>query len=188
VTSVAISPDGQLLASGSEDKTIKLWSLPGGVLVNTLPGDITVGDSGGVYSVAFSPDGRCLASGSYDETIKLWSLPDGTLLKTLTGHGLNVTTASAVDALAFTPDSGLLISGAWDYTMKLWSLPEGKLLPVCLMDPAGSLYDTRAVAYTIQGRSYTVPFGTPMPAGSTCTCNAVYGSLCSHGCSWVCFF
>jgi WD40 repeat protein len=71
VTSVAFSPDGRLLASGSYDKTIKLWDVATGSLVRTLSGH-----TDDVYSVAFSPDGRLLASGSGDETIRLWDISD----------------------------------------------------------------------------------------------------------------
>ena len=67
VYSVVISPDGQMLASGSEDKTIKLWNLKTGDLLRTL-----TGHEDSVLSVAISPDGQTLASGSQDSTIKLW--------------------------------------------------------------------------------------------------------------------
>jgi len=66
VRSVAFSPDGQQLASGSSDETIKLWQVSTGQLLNTSSGHGTY-----VYSVAFSPDGR-LASGDFDGVIKLW--------------------------------------------------------------------------------------------------------------------
>jgi len=62
VNSVAFSPDGKTLASGSHDNTIKLWDVASGTNTQTLSGH------GGVYSVAFSPDGKMLASGSYDKT------------------------------------------------------------------------------------------------------------------------
>jgi WD40 repeat protein len=57
------------LASGSKDKTVRLWSVELQMKVNTLQGH----DSE-VYSVAFSPDGKYLASGSNDNTVKLWSI------------------------------------------------------------------------------------------------------------------
>jgi WD40 repeat protein len=71
VRSVAFSPDGRLLASGSYDKTIKLWEVATGREVRTLT---LTGHTSVVRSVAFSPDGRLLASGSEDATIKLWDI------------------------------------------------------------------------------------------------------------------
>ncbi|MBW4612648.1 MAG: hypothetical protein KME21_05095 [Desmonostoc vinosum HA7617-LM4] len=71
VTSVAFSPDDRTLASGSRDKTIKIWNLATGQEITTLNGH-----SNWVTSVAFSPDGRTLASGSDDATIKIWRLSE----------------------------------------------------------------------------------------------------------------
>lgn len=70
VLSVAFSPDGCYLATGSADWSVKLWRMHLGRFVTTLSGH-----SGYVYSVAFSPDGRYLATGNYDNTAKLWELP-----------------------------------------------------------------------------------------------------------------
>ena len=80
VNSVAFSPDGKTLASGSEDATIKLWDVASGKELRTL-----AGHSGCVDSVAFSPDGKTLASGSDDSTIKLWDVASGKKLRTLAG-------------------------------------------------------------------------------------------------------
>ncbi|MFC1718427.1 PKD domain-containing protein, partial [Candidatus Poribacteria bacterium] len=69
VTSVAFSPDGSLLASGSGDDTVKLWDVSTRQEMTTL-----IGHSSTVTSVAFSPDGSLLASGSWDRTILLWKV------------------------------------------------------------------------------------------------------------------
>ncbi len=69
VLCVAFSPDGKYLASGSYDKTAKLWNVESQKEVNTLQGHIYA-----IFSVAFSPDGKYLASGSEDNTVKLWSV------------------------------------------------------------------------------------------------------------------
>ncbi len=69
VNSVAISPDGQTLVSGSTDEKIKLWSLSTGEEIYTL-----TGHSDAVTSLVFSPDGQTLVSGSRDSTIKVWRI------------------------------------------------------------------------------------------------------------------
>ncbi|MGB3420273.1 MAG: hypothetical protein WBA52_07530 [Dolichospermum sp.] len=117
VISVAYSPDGQTLASGSSDNTIKLWNVKTGNLLQTFKGHFNW-----VYSVAYSPDGQTLASGSDDNTIKLWNVKTGKLLQTLKGH------SSWVTSVAYSPDGQTLASGSGDNTIKLWDVNTGNLL------------------------------------------------------------
>jgi WD40 repeat protein len=67
VTSVAISPNGSTLISGSCDKTIKLWHLESGQLIDTL-----IGHSEAIHCVTISPDAKTIASSSDDGAIKIW--------------------------------------------------------------------------------------------------------------------
>jgi actin-like ATPase involved in cell morphogenesis len=115
VYAVAFAPDSELLASGSWDKTVKLWEVASGRELRTLSGH-----TDRVYAAAVSPDGRLLASGSHDKTIKLWEVASGRELWTLSGH------TNEVHAVAFAPDGQLLASGSGDETVKLWDVASGQ--------------------------------------------------------------
>ncbi len=114
VSSVVYSPDGRYLASGSGDKTIKIWEVATGKELRTL-----TGHSSWVRSVVYSPDGRYLASGSWDKTIKVWDVVTGTELRTLTGH------SDRVRSVVYSPDGRYLASGSWDKTIKIWQVATG---------------------------------------------------------------
>ena len=112
VNSVAFSPDGRLLASGSYDKTVKLWDVTTGAVLRTFSGHTEV-----VTSVAFSPNGKLLASGSMDGTAKLWDITTGVVIPA--GRTAEVT------SVAFSPDGKLLASRIWDGTVRLWDATTG---------------------------------------------------------------
>ena len=81
VNSVSFSPDGRILASGSSDRSVKLWDVESGEVIHLLRGHYNW-----VNSVSFSPDGTKVASGSWDKTVKLWDVTSGECLQTLEGH------------------------------------------------------------------------------------------------------
>jgi WD40 repeat protein len=126
-----------LLASGSEDKTVKLWDVASGRELRTL-----CGHSSFVLSVAFSPDGRILASGSWDGTVKLWDVASGRELRTLSGH------SSFVLSVAFSPDGRILASASDDKTVKLWDVASGRELRTL----SGHSSAVLSVAFSPDGR------------------------------------
>jgi WD40 repeat protein len=111
INSVALSPDGRLLAAGGADGSIRLWDAGTG-----QPIDLLEGRQDQVWSVAFSPDGKWLASGGGDRKVILWDVVSRTLARTLTGH------ASSVNSVAFSPDGQLLASADGASTILLWDL------------------------------------------------------------------
>ncbi|KAJ5792654.1 uncharacterized protein N7503_008632 [Penicillium pulvis] len=132
VQSVAFSPDGQLLASGSDDNNVRLWHAATGTLQLTLDGHL-----GPVQSVAFSSDGRLLASGSDDKTVRLWDIVTGALQHIFESE------SGPVQSVAFSPDGRVLASGSGDKVVLLWDVQTGSLL-LNLKDHLGPV---RSVAF-----------------------------------------
>jgi WD40 repeat protein len=117
IKSVAFSPDGQRIVTGSDDQTAKVWDAASGRELLTLTGHSDV-----IKFVALSPDGQRIVTCSVDRTAKVWETASGRLLLTLTGHSETVASA------AFSPDGQQIATACLDRTAKVWDTATGKEL------------------------------------------------------------
>ena len=99
VNAVAITPDGKLAVSASNDNTLKVWDINSGTELNAL-----IGHYYWVRTVAITPDGRFVVSGSWDKTIKVWDLKSGQDITTFDCEG-------EVNACAISPDGVTIVAG-----------------------------------------------------------------------------
>ena len=109
VECLAFAPRGDLLASGSGDRRIKLWQPGTGETIATLAGHAKF-----VKALTFSPDAARLASGSYDTTIRVWDVQTLDELEVIRGH------ENTVYGIGFSHDGSRLVSGSFDRTIKIW--------------------------------------------------------------------
>ncbi|EDR06794.1 uncharacterized protein LACBIDRAFT_299673 [Laccaria bicolor S238N-H82] len=140
VTSVAFSPDGRHIVSGSGDKTVRVWDAQTGQSVM----DPLKGHDNWVTSVAFSPDGRHIVSGSRDKTVRVWDAQTGqSVMDPLKGHD------DCVTSVAFSPDGRHIVSGSRDKTVRVWDAQTGQ----SVMDPLkGHDNWVTSVAFSPDGR------------------------------------
>ncbi|MFF3573757.1 caspase family protein [Nocardia jiangxiensis] len=177
VNSVAFSPDGRTLASGSEDKMIRLWNLTDPTHPSEFGQPLT-GHSGHVNSVAFSPDGRTLASGSDDTTIRLWNVTDPAYASALDRHPLTGHT-DGLWSVAFSPDGRTLASSSGDDTIRFWNVSDptnatfigqitGELVKSLAFSPdshtlaGGSIFQT-ALLWNVTEPTHPTPLTTLSP-------------------------
>lgn len=121
LNTVAVSPDGKLLAAGGVDNVISIWDLATYTLVRELEQSLQQPDT--VNKLAFSPDGTLLASAGTN--IHLWNMATGKLAREFSsadGH------TALVETLAFAPSGALLASGSIDQTIKIWRVDDGAVL------------------------------------------------------------
>lgn len=135
ITSLSLSGNGQIIASGSRDNTIKIWDLSTGKLIQTLEGHTKP-----VSSVALSRDGQTAISGSTDKTVRIWYLSNGTS-RVLPKHD------DWVSSVALNPNGKTLASSSKDKTIRLWDLATGELIRT-LGEPGGHRDVVWAVAFS----------------------------------------
>jgi len=114
VNTIAITPDGSLVLSGSRDKTLKLWEISTGKEIRTF-----TGHSDEVTAIAITPDGKFAISGSWDNTLKLWEIATGKEIRTFFGH------TEKVSSVLFTPDGRYFLSVSY-HAIKLWEITNEK--------------------------------------------------------------
>lgn len=137
ILTIAISPNGDLLAAGTANGDVRLWNIHSGA-----PLGICQGHTDWVRTVAFSPDGQTIVSGSDDQVLRLWDIKTTQCLKTFYGH------ANRVRSAAFSPGGTSIVSGSEDSTLRVWDARTGE----CQMVLEGHEGRVRAVEYSPNGQ------------------------------------
>ncbi|MEO0377901.1 MAG: hypothetical protein AAF329_25555, partial [Cyanobacteria bacterium P01_A01_bin.17] len=126
VWTVAFSPSGNLLASGSDDFSVKIWDMNHSNCIRTLNRH-----KSRVSSVSFTQDGQFLASAGLHGEINIWNPYSGKHLRTLEGH------TNRIQTVVFNPVNGHLVSCSYDETVRIWDIATGKCLRILSNRPYG---------------------------------------------------
>ena len=137
VFSVALSADGHLAVSGSDDKTVRVWDIEAGRCIATLKGHTSA-----VLGVALTPDGRRVVSGSDNGKVRVWEIESGRCVAALKGH------TSWVRSVALSADGRHAVSGSGDNTVRVWDIEAGR----CIATLKGHTDNVQGVALTSDGR------------------------------------
>jgi WD40 repeat protein len=141
---VAFAPSGAQLASGGDDRLIKLWQVSSGAFVRS----ITVGSR--LRRIAYAADGLTIASGDQVGGVKLWRVSDGAAVRTFTGL------TSGVTGLAFSPDRTLLAASSLDGTVRVWRASDASLVRRLALPGSTPNGSSTALAFTPDGKTLAV--------------------------------
>jgi COMPASS component SWD3 len=124
ISTVAWSPDNETVATGSDDKTIRLWN----ALTGKAHPKAFSGHHNYVYSIAFSPKGNIIVSGSYDEAVFLWDVRSAKVMRSLPAH------SDPVAGVDISHDGTLVVSCSSDGLIRIWDTMTGQCLRTLVHD------------------------------------------------------
>jgi WD40 repeat protein len=145
IASVALSPDGQVLAAGCAGSVVRLWSTTDGVLLRSITGN------NAVDSIAFSPDGTTIAVGeqAFGNNLKLYRTSDGGLVRSFAGSQ-----GFQTQSLAFTPDGSMIVFSSGAHFIQFWRIADGTLARGYGKEYGSGYFPTMPIAVSPDGRYF----------------------------------